>query len=136
MELINWIFFGPSKLITAYPYGGFFIATLFIGVQLIRTAVAKQVFDKQWFRKAPVFTGLLWAIFNLYEMQLAAVLGPAAVHAAANAGSVAIPVLLRLDLIVLTPLLYVLTAFALYGLFFAGRQPAQPETGNPNPPDE
>ena len=136
MELINWIFFGPSKLITAYPYGGFFIATMFIVVQLLRTAVAKQVFDKQWFRKAPVFTGLLWAIFNLYEMQLAAVLGPAAAHAAANAGTVAIPVLLRLDLIVLTPLLYVLTTFALYALLFGGRPPDQSSTSSPNPPDE
>ncbi len=135
MEFINWIFFGPSKLITAYPYGGLFIAALFIGAQLLRTAVAKQVFDKQWFRKAPVFTGLLWAIFNLYEMQLAAVLGPAAAHAAANAGTVAIPVLLRLDLIVLTPLLYVLTAFALYGLLFGERPPAQPSTNSQNPQD-
>ncbi len=137
MELVNWIFFGPSKLITTYPYAGFFIAALFIGAQLLRTAIARQVFNKQWFRKAPVFTGLLWAIFNLYEMQLAAVLGPAAAQAAANAGVVAIPVLLRLDLIVLTPLLYVLTAFALYGLLFSAALPStQPPTDNLNADDK
>lgn len=137
MELINWIFFGPSKLITAFPYAGFFIAAFLIGMQLLRTATAKQALGKQWFRKEPVFTGLLWAIFNLYEMQLAAVLGPAAANAAANAGQAGIPVLLRLDLIVLTPLLYVLTTFAMYGLLFQGsRPPTQPSIENPTQQDE
>ena len=106
MDLFNWIFFGPSQLIASWPYAGFAIAFVLIGIQLGRTLIANEPISKQWFRHAAVFAGLLWIIFNLYEMQMAAVL-PTAINASP---------IVRLDLIVLTPLLYVLTAFAVYSL--------------------
>ncbi len=112
MDLIGWIFFGPAKLISHAPYAGLLISAALISVEVIRTLASGTGFSRAWFRRASVFTGLLWAIFNLYELQLAAVLG----SALANAG-----VLLRLDLIVLTPILYVMTGVAVYGLLQKSR---------------
>ncbi len=116
MEILNWLFFGPSRLVALWPYAGFAIAAVLIGAQLYRTigetSIGDFEFSRQWFRKAPVFTGLLWIIFNLYEMQMKAVM-PASEAAFSMA---------RLDLIVLTPLLYVLSAFAIYSLFAARRK--------------
>jgi hypothetical protein len=116
MDILNWLFFGPSRLLAVWPYAGFAIAALLIGAQLLRTLANKDnsniAFNRQWFRKAPVFTGLLWVIFNLYEMQMKAVM-PATEAAFSMA---------RLDLIVLTPLLYVLSAFALYSLFATSKR--------------
>lgn len=110
MELLNWIFFGPSRLLALWPYAGFVIASILIGAQLLCSLNANdganQRFSRQWFRKAPVFTGLLWCIFNLYEMQMKAVM-PTADATFSMA---------RLDLMVLTPLLYALTAFAVAAL--------------------
>jgi hypothetical protein len=103
MELFNWIFFGPARLLGIWPYAGFAIAGLLIGAQALRSIAANESVNRQWFRKAPVFAGLLWVIFNLYELQMAAVFQ-------ANAGTNQ-PI--RLDLMVLVPLLYVLTAFAI-----------------------
>ncbi len=112
MDLLGWIFFGPAKMIGQLSYAGLLISGALISLQIIRTFRAGDGFDKAWFRKAPVFAGLLWAIFNFYELQLSAVMGSAMPGA---------PVLLRLDLIVLAPLLYVMTGFALYEL--AKKQP-------------
>jgi hypothetical protein len=105
MTFFNWIFFGPALLLASLPYAGFAIAAMLIGAQAARTLVRSETLGQQWLRKAPVFTGLLWVIFNLYELQIIAL-------TAANKVST-----LRIDLMVLTPLLYVLTAFAVYSLF-------------------
>ena len=107
MELLSWLFFGPSRLLALWPYAGFVIAAILIGAQLMQSISAHHSFGRQWFRKAPVFTGLVWCIFNLYEMQMKAVMPTAE----------ATFTMARIDLIVLTPLLYVLTAFAIYALF-------------------
>ena len=104
MTFFNWIFFGPALLLQNLPYAGFAIAALLIGAQAARTLVRGETLGRQWLRKAPVFTGLLWVIFNLYELQIIAL-------TAANKVST-----LRIDLMVLTPLLYVLTAYAVYSL--------------------
>lgn len=126
MEWMNWLFFGPAKLIANLPYGGLALCVLLIGAQMVKTSFAKNRFDKQWLRKAPVFTGLLWAIFNLYELQLAAVLG------AAGKAATGSQVLLRLDLIVLTPLLIVLSAFAVFSLISPEPKASQNEADRPD----
>jgi hypothetical protein len=116
MEFLNWIFFAPSRLLALWPYAGFAIAAILIGAQLIRSLDANestnQRFSLQWFRKAPVFTGLMWCIFNLYEMQMKAVMLTAEATFS----------MARLDLMVLTPLLYVLTAFAVAALLSPNKQ--------------
>ena len=105
MELVDWIFFGPAKLIAAWPYAGFLIAVLLIGVQAALSWRKGALFEAKFFREAPVFAGLLWAIFNLYELQFAAT------FAQTLDGSS-----FRMDLIVLVPILYVLTLAAILSI--------------------
>ena len=105
MELVDWIFFGPAKLIAVWPYAGFLIAALLIGVQAALSWRKGALFERGFFREAPVFAGLLWVIFNLYELQFAATFQQKL------AGSS-----LRMDLIILVPILYVLTLAAMLSL--------------------
>ncbi len=112
--LSEWIFFGPAKLIALWPHAGIAVAGALVAVQAalnLRTGIA---FDKSFFRKAPVFAGLLWMIFGFYEQQFQAVM---AAPPSANAGAINSAPLLRLDLIVLTPILYLLTGFAFWMLW-------------------
>ena len=110
--LSEWIFFGPAKLIALWPHAGIAITAVLIAIQAALNLRAGVNFDKSFFRKAPVFAGLLWLIFGFYEQQFQAVMvGPPSgnTHIAAP--------LFRLDLIVLTPILYLMTAFALWAVW-------------------
>ena len=109
MELEQWLFFCPAKIMTLWPYAGAVIAVTLIVLQAAVNINASRPFYKTFFRKAPVFTGVLWMIFGFYEMQIQAVL-------AQPIGSV-VPTLLRLDLIVLSPILYLMSAMAIYTLW-------------------
>ena len=97
MDISNWVFFGPARLIQHWPYAGVVIAAILIVLQVALTMCARKPFDGGFFREATVFAGLLWLIFNAFELQMAAI-------ALKNGGTN-----LRLDLIVLVPILYVLT---------------------------
>jgi hypothetical protein len=108
LDWFQWIFFGPSQLIKALPYAGFAIGAVLVAWQFVRSYGRREVFTRQWFRHAAVFTGLLWMIFNLYETQMIAL-----DKTALAAGKQAI---FRLDMIVIAPLLYVLTTFSLWML--------------------
>lgn len=108
MEITQWIFFGPAKLAAIWPYAGLAIAIALILIQIAITISAGAPFDKSFFRKAPVFAGLLWLIFGFYEMQMQAVIFK----------SVTVPTF-RLDLIVLTPILYLMSAAAVYVIWHA-----------------
>ena len=105
MEIVSWIFFGPAKLVANWPYAGVLIAVAFIAVQAWLSSRRGTLFERGFFREAPVFAGLLWLIFNLYELQLAATL------ARNLAGTT-----LRMDLIILVPILYVLTVAAIVSI--------------------
>ena len=105
MELVSWIFFGPSKLVAAWQYAGILIAVTLIGMQAWFSWRKGQLLERDFFRKAPVLAGLLWLIFNLYELQQTAVL--AQVQASGT---------LRMDLIILVPILYVLTLAAILSI--------------------
>ena len=104
---MNWLFFGPAKLIALAPYAGFGLGAAFIALQALRTVLAQSPLNRLWFRRPAVLAGLTWLIFNLYELQVAAVF--AQTQAVDH-------VLFRLDLTVITPILYVLSAFAVYTL--------------------
>lgn len=113
----DWIFFGPSRLVAWSPYAGLFLAVALIGWQLVKSLAAREAFSRQWFRHAAVFTGLLWVIFTFYEWQIQAATAMATKSATAAATTAATATtLFRVDLIVLTPLLYVLTCFAVWTL--------------------
>ena len=111
MELAQWLFFGPAKIMALWPYSGAVIAVTLIVLQAAANFKVSSPFDRTFFRKAPVFTGLLWLIFGFYEMQIQAVL-------ARPVGS-DMQTLLRLDLIVLSPILYLMSALAIYSLWRA-----------------
>ena len=105
MELVSWIFFGPAKLLAILPYAGFAITCVFVGVQAWLSYRSKTPFERAFFREAPVLGGLLWLIFNLYELQVSAI-------AVRNLAAVS----LRMDLIILVPILYVMTLAALLSI--------------------
>ena len=104
MEFFDWLFFGPAKLIGLWSYAGVAIAGLLVALQAWLTWRAQRPFDRSFFREAPVFAGVLWLIFNAFELQMSAI-------AAKTVGG-----FLRLDLIVLVPILYVLTVAAVLSL--------------------
>jgi hypothetical protein len=104
MDLLSWIFFGPAKLIGIWPFAGVPIACALIAAQLWQAWRCRESIDIGQFRKAPLFAGLLWLIFNAYELQIGAI------SLRTNAG------MIRLDLVVLVPILYVLTVAALFSL--------------------
>ncbi|MEP7156660.1 MAG: hypothetical protein ABI905_12855 [Betaproteobacteria bacterium] len=116
MDIVDWIFFGPARLIAIWPYAGVIIAAALIGFQLVLTLRRDTSSRSSFFREAAVFSGILWLIFNAFELQMSAI--------AAQSGNGA-P--LRLDLMVLVPILYVLTAAGLYSLFRQMRGPASAE---------
>ena len=107
MEFLSWLFFGPAKLIALAPYAGFGVGAALIAVQAARSVVTGIRLNRSWFRRPAVLAGLTWFIFNLYELQIAAVF---------EKGQAAGQVLFRLDLTVITPILYVLSAYACYSL--------------------
>ena len=106
MEFVNWIFFGPAKLVAAWPYAGVFIGVAMIGLQAWLSVGKGALLQRDFFREAAVLAGLLWLIFNLYELQFAAVLAQNKV-----AGT------LRMDLIILVPILYVMSLAAMFSIY-------------------
>ena len=109
IQMMTWIFFGPAMLIARWPAAGAVIAATAIAFQLALTLRAARRLDASFFREAPVFAGLLWLIFGLYETQMIALTPRMAAGADTNS-------LLRLDLIVLVPILYLLTGAAIYSV--------------------
>ncbi|MBL8519356.1 MAG: hypothetical protein JNK75_01675 [Betaproteobacteria bacterium] len=108
MEILSWVFFGPSKLIAAWPQAGFALGAALLAAEVWLYRSRGATFSLAFFREAAVFAGLLWMIFNAYEWQVAATdLGRAMV---------------RYDLLVLVPILYTLTAAALWVLAKQFRQ--------------
>jgi hypothetical protein len=101
LAFVNWVFFGPAKLLAICPWAGAAIAIAMIVMQAILSWHKGTLFQRNFFREAAVLTGVLWLIFNLYELQVSAIL--------ARSGSVGT---LRMDLIILIPILYALTAAA------------------------
>jgi hypothetical protein len=104
---MSTLFFGPAKLIAHWPYAGVMIAAVLILVQAGLTARAGRGFGINFFREATVFAGLLWLIYGFYERQAAVTF--------ATTGELS--ALTRFDLIVLVPILYLMTAAAIYSLF-------------------
>ena len=103
MNLLTTILYGPALLVHAMPFSCFVIGGFLIAVQLGLWRLQERRMEWQFFRMAPVFGGLLWIIFALYELQIQAVTKVAELT-------------IRLDLLVLTPILYVFTLVALVSL--------------------
>ena len=117
MEIFNLIFFGPRYLAEVHPLACAALGALLIGVQAALVLRAGARFDTGFFRLAPTFAGLLWLIYGLYEPQVRA--------AFPNAG-------VRIDLLVLVPILYVFSGVALWSIASQWRSRRLPE--RPAPP--
>lgn len=113
MDIFQWIFFGPARLIAVWPYGGFAIGAVMIAAQVWQHLRLGRAYNQSFFREPAVFAGILWLIFNAYEWQVSAI--------AAKSGEN----MLRIDLMVLVPILYVMSAVAIVGFF--RRQNSSPD---------
>ncbi len=108
------LFTFPSWLITQSVWIPLGFAALLITWAAANLALAQQPLSAQSAREPGIFTGLLWVIFVFYEQQMLSL--------------PAIATGFRLDLIVLVPVLYILTAFAFWTLiaqtraWWAGRK--------------
>jgi ABC-type amino acid transport system permease subunit len=107
--MMDWILFGPARLVAAWPFAAAAIGLVLILAQCLLDwrSRGQLVVDARFFREAPVFVGLVWLIFGLYERQVEAIFasGPMANNAP-----------FRIDLVVLVPILYVLSAAAIHSL--------------------
>ncbi len=101
--MIDWLFFGPSQLIRLWPHAGLAIGLTLLAVQAGLSLRAGKPMDRRYFREAPVLAGLVWIIFGFYERQIDAV----------KLVTGDPTPLLRIDLLVLTPILYVLSVAAI-----------------------
>ena len=102
------LFTFPSWLIQQSVWIAVGVGMLLIVWALFNLVVNKTPISLQSAREPGIFTGLLWLIFVLYEQQMLSL--------------PAIATGFRLDLIVLVPVLYILTAFALWTLFAQTRK--------------
>lgn len=108
MENWLWLIYGPAQLIERSPTTGFAIGALALVAQAVRSTVRGDRLSREWLRYPLVLCGLLWLLFSLYELQMIAVgLGLATTR-------------LRLDLIVLTPILYGVSVFGIMSLLGVG----------------
>ena len=103
METLTLLLFGPAILARAIPASSFVIGGFLIAIQLGMFRLAGRRYDRQFFRMAPTFGGLLWIIFGLYELQI-------------QAGEKTLTAQIRIDLLVLTPILYVFSLLAAISL--------------------
>ena len=121
MDYFSWVFFGPAKLLALWPYAGLVIAGVLIALQAWLSWRAHKPFDSGFFRMAPVFAGLLWLIFTAFEWQMSALAAKMEVG------------FLRMDLIVLVPILYVLTIAGALSLARQINTPAKPGQPDSDP---
>lgn len=104
--MMDWLFFGPAKLIALWPHTGLVIGAILLAIQAVLHLRAGRPLNRDFFREAPALAGLLWLIFGFYERQVTAL--------KVLPGEAGTP--FRIDLLVLTPILYVLTVAALLSI--------------------
>jgi hypothetical protein len=103
METLSLLLFGPAILARAFPASSFAIGGFLIAIQFLMFRLLGRRYDRQFFRMAPTFGGLLWAIFGLYELQM-------------QAGEKSLDAPIRIDLLILVPILYVFSILAAISL--------------------
>jgi hypothetical protein len=103
METLSLLLFGPAFLARAFPSSTFVIGGSLIAIQFVMFRLLGRRYDRQFFRMAPTFGGLLWVIFGLYELQM-------------QAGEKNLGAPIRIDLLILVPVLYVFSILAVISL--------------------
>jgi hypothetical protein len=102
------LFTFPSWLIQQSVWIAVGVGALLIAWAVFNLVANKSALSLQSAREPGIFTGLLWLIFVLYEQQMLSLPDIATGF--------------RLDLIVLVPVLYILTAFAVWTLWAQTRK--------------
>ena len=105
--MIDWLIFGPAKMLALWPDAGIAICVAMLLVEAAFSLRTRAGWNMDYFRRAPVLCGLLWLIFTFYERQIGAV----GIFPGDPAKA------FRIDLLVLTPVLYVFTAAAIASLW-------------------
>jgi hypothetical protein len=103
MEILSLLLFGPAILARTFPLSTFLIGGFLIATQLGMFRLFGRRYDRQFFRMAPTFGGLLWIVFGLYEMQI-------------QAGEKVLTASIRIDVLILAPALYVFSVLAVISL--------------------
>lgn len=107
-DAMDWLLFGPSMLIAHWPYAGYVVGAILGAVAVWRRLKIGLPFDLGFFRDPIVFAGILWMVFNAYERQTTAI--------ASQSSGVGVTGAFRMDLIVLIPILYVMSAAAVVAI--------------------
>lgn len=114
------LFYAPMKLVQAWPAAPFMLAALFalaqLGLMLFRQHRPAMIL---W-RRPALFAAAIWVVYGLYELQVQAT------SAYAN---------IRIDLLVLAPILYVFSAVAVWWIVREWRAPPATVTTGPEDAD-
>ncbi len=122
MDFFSILMFGPSLLAHAMPAAPFAIAGSLAGVQAILTLSGRAPPGRSFFRMPPLFAGVLWLVFGLYELQV-------------QAWEARIDSPLRIDLMVWVPVLYVFSVLAAISAWRQARGMREPPAQQGPPPD-
>ena len=115
------IFFAPMALVAAYPAAPFLIAAALAAGQIALLLKHRLSYRLILWRRPLLFAAAIWVVYGLYEMQVQATMPDANI---------------RIDLLVLSPILYVFTLVACWWIWREWREPgAEPPAGAEPPTD-
>jgi hypothetical protein len=93
------LFYAPMKLVLAWPAAPFLLAAVFATLQVALLIRQRQRPAMILWRRPALFAAAIWVVYALYELQVQATMPTANI---------------RIDLLVLAPILYVFTAVAVW----------------------
>lgn len=115
------IFFAPMALVAAQPAAPFLIAAVLAVGQIVLLLKHRQPYRLILWRRPLLFAAAIWVVYGLYEMQVQATMPNANI---------------RIDLLVLSPILYVFTLVACWWIWREWRVPSAEPSADPVPPTD
>ncbi|MBL8515412.1 MAG: hypothetical protein JNM76_00470 [Betaproteobacteria bacterium] len=113
------IFYAPMAMVTVRPMAPFIIAAVFALLQVVLLIRQRALPTLLLWRRPALFAAAIWVVYGLYELQVQAT------QPYAN---------IRIDLLVLAPILYVFTVIAIWWIwreFRGAREATRAETLSP-----
>lgn len=110
------LFYAPRALVQAWPAAPFLLAALFALAQLALIVFRQHRPAMILWRRPALFAAAIWVVYGLYELQVQAT------TLYAN---------IRIDLLVLAPILYVFSAVGLWWVAREWRGPLRPQAEAP-----
>ena len=110
------LFYAPRALVQAWPAAPFLLAALFALAQLTLIVFREHRPAMILWRRPALFAAAIWVVYGLYELQVQAT------NLYAN---------IRIDLLVLAPILYVFSAVAVWWVAREWRGPQRPQDEAP-----